>query len=231
MIPVNTVICGDAFSVLKRLPSESVDMCCTSPPYHALRSYLPDSHPDKALEIGTESSYDEYVTRLCDVFDEVKRVLKPQGSIWVVIGDQYSGSGGTLPSPYQSKARKYGYVLPKRPKSDIPKKSLCLIPFRFAIEMVRRGWICRNVLIWRKPNSLPSTATDRYTVDFEYLFFFVKSQHYYFHQQLEPAVYEKGMRNMRAVWTGSKQLYRLRHDLSQKQRNYVTSELLRRGGL
>lgn len=75
---------------------------------------------------------------------------------------------------------------PRRPKAGVPDKSLVLIPFRFAVEMVNRGWVLRNTIIWRKPNCIPASVTDRFTVDFEYLFFFTKSKKYFFAQQHEP---------------------------------------------
>ena len=75
---------------------------------------------------------------------------------------------------------------PRTEKGVLSSKSLCMIPFRFAIEMVNRGWILRNTIIWHKPNSMPSSVKDRFTVDFEYLFFFVKNRKYYFEQQYEP---------------------------------------------
>ena len=199
MCRTNTIICGDALAALKELPSESVHMAITSPPYWGLRDY------QIAGQQGLEPSYDEYVTKLCDVFDEVKRVLRPDGTLWVNLADSYSGSNGGAPSPL--KAQRFAYTLPPAPRSDIPHKSLCLIPSRFAIAMVRRGWCLRNVLIWHKPNAVPESMTDRFTNDFEYLFFFSRSRRYYFQQQFEPAT-DRGtrrrgqyMRNMRCVWT------------------------------
>lgn len=193
MIAANQIICGDALTVLQDVPSTSIHMAVCSPPYWKLRNYEAEG------QLGLEPSYTEYITKLCAVFDEVKRVLRPEGTLWVNMGDSYSGSSGGPPSPYQTKARRYGYVFPRPPHSDIPKKSLCLIPFRFAIAMVRRGWICRNVLIWKKPNALPESVKDRFTVDFEYVFLFAKSRRYYFKQQREPAVYLHGLRNKRCV--------------------------------
>lgn len=187
------ILQGDALTILQTLPDESVQMAITSPPYWQLRDY------HVAGQLGLEPSYDDYITRLCDVFDEVKRVLRSDGTCWVNLADTYSGSSGAPPSPFHAKARRFGYTFPKPPRTDIPKKSLCLIPFRFATQMVRRGWILRNVLIWKKPNALPESVKDRFTVDFEYLFFFAKSPRYYFEQQREPAVYEKGMRNRRCI--------------------------------
>lgn len=121
-------------------------------------------------ELGLEPDFDLYIKHLCDVFDEVKRVLKDSGTCWVNIGDTYGG--GAMPK----------FIHPDKKYT----KSLLLIPFRFALEMVNRGWVLRNVIIWQKPNCTPSSAKDRFTVDFEYLFFFSKKRKYYFEQQTEP---------------------------------------------
>lgn len=198
----NTIICGDALATLKQLPSESVQMAITSPPYWRLRDY------HIAGQIGLEPTYDEYIAKLCGVFDEVRRVLRPDGTLWVNLADSYSGNGDHYKTPRTKNPKALaGGMLPGVPRSDIPSKSLCLIPARFAIAMVRRGWLLRNVLIWEKPNAVPESVLDRFTVNFEYLFFFVRSPHYYFQQQFEPAT-DRGtrrrgqyMRNMRSVWT------------------------------
>lgn len=169
---------------------------------------MPDDHPDKPLEIGLERSYDEYITKLCDIFDEIKRVLRPEGTCWVVLADTYSGSGGRqkrakMPN---KKSQVFGMSQPAVPTTDIPRRSLCLIPFRFAIEMVRRGWIARNVIVWRKRNTTPESMKNRFTIDYELLFFFSKSERYYFKQQFEPTVDRKTreggqlLRNRRCVW-------------------------------
>jgi DNA modification methylase len=137
-------------------------------------------------QLGIESDFNKYISKLCDIFDEVYRVLKDGGSCWVNLGDTYSNgsqSGGGDPT---IKTRNLGGTkYPKRGKIDVPNKSLCMIPQRFAIEMVNRGWVLRNTIIWKKNNCLPSSATDRFTVDFEYLYFFVKQKKYYFEQQFE----------------------------------------------
>ncbi len=194
------ILQGDALTTLRTLPSESVQMAITSPPYWQLRDY------NVPGQLGLERSYDEYINNLCDVFDEVKRVLKPDGTAWVNLADSYSGSSGGQPSKRQKKAQRFGCTLPTMPRSDIPRKSLCLIPFRFALEMVRRGWLLRSTIIWQKPNVIPESVTDRFTVDFEYVFLFTKSPNYYFAQQFEPAT-ERGtrqglsyVRNKRCVW-------------------------------
>lgn len=203
MIGTNRIICGDALRVLRSLPEACVQMAITSPPYWCLRDY------QVAGQLGLEPTYDEYVTKLCDVFDEVKRVLKPDGTCWVNLADSYSGDGSAQKRPKMltPKRQRLHTPIPSVPHSDIPRKSLCLIPSRFAIEMVRRGWLLRNVLIWQKPNVVPESVKDRFTTNFEYLFFFAKSRFYHFEQQFEPAT-DRGTlrrghykRNKRCVWT------------------------------
>ena len=136
-------------------------------------------------ELGLEPSPDLFVSHLCDIFDEVKRCLKPEGTCWVNLGDTYANTGyGKGTGNMQNKNVK-GAMIPKV-KCDLPQKCLVQIPSRFAIEMTNRGWILRNEIIWHKPSCLPSPAKDRYTVDFEKMFFFTKKKKYYFKQQLEP---------------------------------------------
>lgn len=156
---LNKIYAGSALQILNELPENSVNMCVTSPPYWGLRDY--ETKPAKwndgwSGELGTENEAKDYINHLCDIFDGVKRVLKEDGTCWVNIGDTYK------------------------------KKCLCMIPFLFALEMVKRGWILRNVIIWHKPRCVPLGVKDRFTVDFEYIFFFSKRQKYYFEQQLEP---------------------------------------------
>jgi len=149
--------------------------------------------------LGLEPTFDLYIKHLCSIFDIVKQKLKKRGTLWVNLGDTYNGSGGTGSREYFEKGHiQFGvktpegrYQPPKNDK-DYPKKCLCLIPQRFAIEMVNRGWILRNVIIWHKSNCLPSSSKDRFTVDFEYIYFFVKNKKYFFDQDAvrEPATTE-----------------------------------------
>ncbi|MEA2016595.1 MAG: site-specific DNA-methyltransferase [Actinomycetota bacterium] len=133
--------------------------------------------------LGLEPTFELYIKHLCDIFDEVKRVLREDGTCWVNLGDSYSGGGrGWQGKNDYKKLNEKGV---KSIKTNIPDKSLMLIPQRFAIEMVNRGWILRNTIIWHKPNCMPSSAKDRFTVDFEYVYFFVKSKKYWFEQQFE----------------------------------------------
>ena len=138
-------------------------------------------------QLGLEKTFNEYIDKLCTIFDEVMRVLKPTGTCWVNLGDTYGGMGdkGKWKDPKYKNGRNGQTVAVNRTAT---KKSLCQIPSRFAIEMCNRGWILRNEIIWHKPNCMPSSAKDRFTVDFEKLFFFTKNKKYYFETQMEKAV-------------------------------------------
>lgn len=181
---LNRIICGDAFSVLRKFPDESIDCVITSPPYWALRDYQVEG------QIGLEASIEEYLEKLLAVFAEVRRVLKPAGTCWINFGDTYANKtkGGhrnkIQHNMFDSLTRRATF--PKlKTNISIPSKSLCLIPSRFAIGMVEQGWILRNEIIWHKPNAMPQSIHDRFTVDFEKIFFFVKQKKYYFRQQYE----------------------------------------------
>jgi DNA modification methylase len=122
--------------------------------------------------LGLEPDFDLYIKHLCDIFDEVKRVLRKDGTCWVNIGDSYGGTQGKNAGWPDSKTRA---KVPQQLKPKQYAKCLLDIPYRFSIEMTNRGWIKRNTIIWWKPNCMPSSAPDRFTIDFEYLFFFTKN--------------------------------------------------------
>ena len=184
MIEVNKILEGNCLHVLKTLPDNCIDCCITSPPYWGLRDY---GHEE---QLGSESHFKGFIDNLCNIFDEIKRVLKLSGTCFVNLGDTYGTQSGGMAG---------GFIEPKYGDSETRSlkqpninmhKSLCLIPERFAIEMVDRGWTIRNQIIWHKPNQMPSSATDRFTVDFEKVFFFVKQPiGYYFEQQLEKSIW------------------------------------------
>jgi len=177
---------GDCLEVMKGFDDNSVNMILTSPPYWALRDYGVEG------QLGLEPTFNEYINKLCDMFDECKRVLRDDGTCWVNIGDTYSGSNGngykqTIENEniFKGKAGYHDKLRNRIKEYSLPSKSLCLIPHRFAIEMCNRGWILRNTIIWHKNNCMPSSVKDRFTVDFEYLFFFSKKKKYYFEQQFD----------------------------------------------
>jgi len=180
------ILQGDALSWLKQINNESIDCIITSPPYWALRDYKVEG------QLGQEKTIDEYVSKLVEIFNECKRVLKREGTCWIVLGDTYSGGGGegkrgdSIPQVGSTKRQVQRSPSNFGGKTGLQDKTLCLIPERFAIKMIDNGWILRNKIIWHKPNCMPSSATDRFTVDFEYIYFFVKSKRYYFKTQYEP---------------------------------------------
>jgi site-specific DNA-methyltransferase (adenine-specific) len=132
---------------------------------------------------------------LWQIFDEIKRVLKKTGTCWVNLGDSYGGSGGSTGHTSETKnlGRKtfdYGAYPTIEHTKQYQAKSLLNIPSRFAIGMTDRGWILRNEIIWYKRSCMPSSAKDRFTVDFEKIFFFTKNKKYYFEQQFDTAAYD-----------------------------------------
>jgi DNA modification methylase len=187
------VIVGDCIEGMRSLEAGSVHCCVTSPPYFGLRSYLPADHPDKALEMGAEDTPDAFVARLVDVFREVRRVLRDDATLWVVIGDSYATDskwGGST----GGKAAKalHGSAGGGRGKTRVglPDKNLIGIPWRLAFALQADGWILRDEIIWSKPNAMPGSQGDRCTRAHEQVFMFSKSARYHYDLDAikEPAV-------------------------------------------
>ena len=205
IIEADKIYCGDSLNLLKEIPDKFVDCVITSPPYWALRDY------GNKKQIGLEPDFNNYIKKLCDIFDEVKRVLKDEGTCWVNLGDTYYTKSGSsflndnIVSNKKIKSIGIDKANAIRGKGLIESKNLILTPFRFAIEMQKRGWIIRNVIIWHKPNCMPTSVKDRFTVDFEYLFFFVKNKKYYFEQQREPHKTESIQRT-KNKWEGHREM-------------------------
>ncbi len=178
------IIQGDALIELKKLPAESVDCCITSPPYYGLRDY------GCVGQIGLESTIDEYIAKLTDVFHEVKRVLKADGTLWVNIADSYNGSGkgrnadgsmAMLRSDKQQSNRgsTVGSIV-KTSIHNIKPKDLIGVPWLLAFALRADGWYWRQVNVWDKPNCMPESVKDRCTTSHEYMLLFSKSTRYYF---------------------------------------------------
>ena len=185
-------IIGDSLTVLKTLPDASVDLVMTSPPFLALRSYLPEGHPDKAHEMGSEASPGDFIDALLDVIEECARILTPHGSICIELGDTYSGSGGSggdyLTGGMRGGQQEFSQSKSKRkPNGERNRwgprlqssgdgwplaKSLCLIPeiFRFALvygfnPLTGRetpNWRARNVVRWVRPNPPVGALGDKF---------------------------------------------------------------------
>lgn len=159
---------------LKNLPDNSIDCCVTSPPYYALRDYGTEE------QIGLEETPEKFVESLVNVFAEVKRVLKPTGTLWLNLCDSYAGSGrgpsGNISTDCQHLSDKS-----KPYKSEFVKpKDLIGIPWMVAFALRANGWYLRQDIIWNKPNPMPESVTDRCTKSHEYIFLMSKNGQYYY---------------------------------------------------
>ena len=176
---LNDIRIGDAYEVLKKMSDESIDMCVTSPPYWGLRDYGEEE------QLGLEDTPEKYVERLVKIFHEVKRVLKPTGTLWLNIGDTYSGGGGSkgIPDDWDSistnNREKYSSNKPST-NMRVPDKNLVGIPWRVAFALQEDGWYLRNDIIWNKPNPMPESVTDRCTTSHEHIFLLSKNKQYYY---------------------------------------------------
>lgn len=174
---INKLICGDSLEVLKTFPDESIDMVCTSPPYFGLRNYGVDG------QIGLEKTPEQYVAKLVEIFREVKRVLKKEGTCWLNLGDSYNGSGGDHKEGGKNDAGFQGNLMRgTQPKniSSLKPKDLIGIPWLVAFALRADGWWLRQDIIWKKENPVPESVVDRCTKAHEYIFLLAKSPHYYF---------------------------------------------------
>ena len=175
-----TIHTGDCREVLRSLEPESVQCVVTSPPYWGLRDY------GVAGQMGLEPSPKEYVAQMVDVFREIRRVLKPDGTVWLNLGDTYFGGGmGGNPaeSPHRKQATNAGsLVSPPAWKSihGLKPKDLIGIPWRVAFGLQEDGWWLRSDIIWAKPNPMPESVTDRPSRSHEYIFLLTKSARYYY---------------------------------------------------
>lgn len=205
-LPLNKIYSLDAFKGSKILQDKSLDSIVTSPPYWGLRDYGFDS------QLGQESTPELFLDKLVSLFDILHPKLKDSGTLFVNLGDTYAGSGGGTTKNVDTSTyllgSKQSYILPSGTaksnqfRASNLNKSLLMIPYRFAWQMVEHGWTLRNVINWRKPNQMPSSVKDRFTVDFEPIFFFTKSpKDYYFEQQLE-AIKEVSLKRAKYGWNG-----------------------------
>lgn len=180
----------DVMTLLKALPDESVNCIVTSPPYWGLRDYGVKG------QIGLEETPDAFVARLVGVLREARRVLRRDGTCWVVIGDSYVGATsqhkGNASQGYNSVISKGTYgAVPATGRSERNKrlqgnglamKQLLGVPFRFALAMQADGWWYRRDIIWHKPNAMPESVKDRLTTAHEYVFLFSREAQYFYDQ-------------------------------------------------
>ncbi len=206
--------------MLKTLPDDSVQCCITSPPYWGLRDY------GHAGQMGLEKTPAEYVAGMVSVFEEVRRVLKPDGVLWINLGDSYAGSGpsgASYPSATtiarEGKAKDGSFSISKTlgdrgltyaekkpvPPPGLKPKDLVGIPWRVAFALQEAGWYLRCDVIWSKPNPMPESVTDRPTKAHEYIFLLSKSERYFYNAS---AISEPSIHAGKVVALGEKSLSR-----------------------
>lgn len=174
--PVNEILCGDALQVLKTLPDNYVQCVVTSPPYYQLRDY------NVAGQIGLEETPQEFVAKLVEVFREVRRVLRPDGTCWINIGDTYANDakwGGSTSGKHAEGLHGTNNTR-ARLHTGFKPKDLMMIPARVAIALQDDGWYLRSDCIWHKPTAMPESVTDRPTTAHEHVFLLAKSERYFY---------------------------------------------------
>ena len=201
---VNTIIQGDAREVLKTLPDNSINCCVTSPPYWGLRDYGVEG------QFGLEKTPEEYVSKMVEVFREVKRVLRGDGTLWLNLGDSYCGTGnkGKYKDPKYLNGRNGQRVALNNKIKGLKPKDLVGIPWRVAFALQADGWWLRQDIIWHKPNPIPESVTDRCTKAHEYIFLLTKKRKYFYDREAireapKPGRVYKEVKgaNKRSVWT------------------------------
>src|SRR3990167_6418846 len=188
------IICGDSLTELKKMENGSIDCCVTSPPYWGLRDYGIEG------QLGLEKTPEEYVAKMVELFSEVKRFLKDDGTLWLNLGDSYWGGKGsnanldkgienriaegrTIQRP-QTRIQNMKVIPTNNKHESIKSKDLVGIPWMVAFALRADGWYFRQDIIWHKPNPMPESVTDRCTKAHEYIFLMSKSAIYYFDHEL-----------------------------------------------
>ena len=190
----STLLEGDVRMILPLLPSNSVQCVVTSPPYWGLRDYGIDG------QIGLEASMAGFLRTLTTVFAEVRRVLKPDGILWLNIGDGFTSGNRGWRAPDKKNPNRAMNTRPDNPPG-LKDKDLLGIPWRLAFALQDDGWYLRSDIVWNKPNAMPESVKDRPTRSHEYLFMFTKSDHYTYHHESVKELAENGaLRNRRSVW-------------------------------
>lgn len=192
---------GDAFQVLQRLPSNIVQTVVTSPPYWGLRDYGIKG------QIGLEPTLPQFLNRLVAVFNEVKRILKDDGILWLNIGDGYTSGNRRYRTSDKKNPLRAMVGRPDTPKGLKPK-DLLGIPWRIAFALQEDGWYLRSDIVWNKPNAMPESVKDRPTHSHEYIFMLSKSERYFYDYKIVREVGLNGkLRNRRSVWNINTQAF------------------------
>lgn len=177
---------GHCLDVLRKLRKKSVHCVATSPPYWGLRSY----GDDKVNELGNEKTPEEYIENMVEVFRLVKDVMRDDATLWLNLGDTYSGGGGYYPDAPSNKNKSKQSTNRAGPNgkatsnatrfSGLTSGNLVGIPWRVALALQADGWVLRQDIIWEKPNPMPESVTNRCTKSHEYVFLLTKSMDYFY---------------------------------------------------
>jgi site-specific DNA-methyltransferase (cytosine-N4-specific) len=194
----SALILGDAHAVLRSLPSGCAQSVITSPPYWSLRDYGIEG------QVGLEDSVFDFIKALTDLFEDVRRVLRDDGTLWLNIGDSYTSGGRTWRAPDRKNPARAMSMRPPTPEGLKPK-DLIGVPWRLAFALQERGWYLRSDVIWNKPNAQPESVGDRPTRSHEYVFLLTKNERYKYDAS---AVRGPNDRRLRTVWDLKTKAYR-----------------------
>jgi DNA modification methylase len=221
------IIVGDALSVLRTLPAESAHTCVTSPPYWGLRNYgVPG-------QLGLETTPEEYVEKLVEVFREVRRVLRDDGTLWLNLGDSFNtrpGQRNATDNAGEKQRSVRGSVLtPSRSVAHLKPKDLVGIPWLVAFALRADGWYLRSDIIWHKPNATPESVRDRPTKAHEYIFLLSKSAKYFYDSKAvkEPCKPEM-VKRLAYKWNGNRTCGYPRGGQNNFHRYYGTDEAVKK---
>lgn len=201
------ILVGDVLQRLSEIPDNSVQTCITSPPYWGLRDYGNDG------QIGLEQTPDGYVAKMVAVFQQVKRVLKDDGTLWLNLGDSYASMRDSKAVPDTLRGDNDGTAVasaanrnPSNLRSaGLKHKDLVGIPWRVAFALQADGWYLRQDIIWAKPNVMPESVRDRCTKSHEYLFLLTKSPKYYYdHIAIKEPVSEVSLKRAQSGWKSNR---------------------------
>jgi site-specific DNA-methyltransferase (adenine-specific) len=204
------IVLGDAKKVLKLIPNNVIQCTVCSPPYWGLRDYNTEE------QIGAEENLQDYLNNLIEIFSEVKRVLKDDGTLWLNVGDTYTSGNRKYRGPDRKTDTKTS-VRAMKYRPDTPPglkpKDLIGIPWKLAFALQNDGWYLRSDIIWHKPNCLPESVKDRPTKCHEYIFLLSKSERYFYDYNSikEPSQTTGRLRNKRTVWSINTQSFNGKH--------------------
>lgn len=184
------LICGDAAEALATIPDGVVQTVVTSPPYWSLRDYGIE------MQTGRDDELGDYVAKVVEAFEEVRRVLRNDGTVWLNVGDSYTSGNRRYRAPDRKNRARAMAVRPPTPRGLKPK-DLIGVPWRLALALQEAGWWIRAEVIWHKPNAHPESVRDRPTRAHETIFLLSKSQDYYYRID---AVQGPNHRRLRTVW-------------------------------